>query len=155
MQSPKFSQKSSHLRKLVAPKRLSDLWKAQIRDKMRKQIVPDAVEFLDFHFDIKKRTAQIEALVCGGNYLPSPILRLTMEKSKGLCRQISLPDPSDALILQILSNRLWAAISPQAPTDTAFFAPQDQPFAKKILSIKRKSGDMGQLSLGWTSKKRF
>lgn len=131
MQSPKFSQKSSQLRRLLAPKRLADLWKAQIRDKMRKQIVPDAVEFLDFHFDIKKRTAQIEALVCGGNYLPSPILRLTMEKSKGLCRQISLPDPSDALILQILSNRLWAAISPQAPTDTAFFAPQDQPFAKK------------------------
>lgn len=131
MQSPKFSQKSDQFRKLLAPRKLGDLWKSQIRDKMRKQIVPDAVEFLDFHFDIKKRSAKIEALVCGGNYLPSPILRLTMEKSKGLCRQISLPDPADALILQILSNRLWSAISPQAPSDTAFFAPQDQPFAKR------------------------
>lgn len=131
MQSPKFSQKSGQFRKLVSPKSLRALWKDQIRDRMRKQIVPDAVEFLDFHFDIGKRTAQIEALVCGGNYLPSPILRLTMEKSKGLCRQIALPDPSDALILQILSNRLWKEIAPKAPTQTAFFAPQDQPFAKR------------------------
>lgn len=131
MQSPKFTQKSGHFRKLLAPKSLGQLWKDQIRDKMRKQIVPDAVEFLDFHFDIKKRTTQIEALVCGGNYLPSPILRLTMEKSKGLCRQIALPDPSDALILQTLSNKLWKAIAPKAPTTTAFFAPQDQPFAKR------------------------
>ena len=131
MQSPKFSKKSDQFRKLLAPKRLGELWKKQIRDKMRKQLVPDAVEFLDFHFDIKKRTAKIEALVCGGNYLPSPILRLTMEKSKGLCRQISLPDPADALILQILSNRLWTEISKHAPSDTAFFAPQDQPFAKR------------------------
>lgn len=131
MQSPKFSKKSDQFKKLLAPQALRELWKKQIRDKMRKQIVPDAVEFLDFHFDIKKRSAQIEALVCGGNYLPSPILRLTMEKSKGLCRQISLPDPADALILQILSNRLWRAIEPKAPSATAFFAPQDQPFAKR------------------------
>ncbi len=54
-----------------------------------------------------------------------------MEKSKGLCRQIALPDPSDALVLQVLSNRLWHQIAPKAPTDTAFFAPQDQPFAKR------------------------
>lgn len=131
MQSPKFSQKSDQFRKLIAPTNLRALWKSQIRDRMRKQIVPDAVEFLDFHFDIAKRTAQIEALVCGGNYLPSPILRLTIEKSKGLCRQIALPDPADALILQILSNKLWKEISSKAPTSTAFFAPQDQPFAKR------------------------
>jgi hypothetical protein len=98
---------------------------------MRTQAVPDAVEFLDFHFDIKKRATQIESLVCGGNYLPSPILRLTMEKSKGLCRQISLPDPSDALILQILSNRLWSEIKAKAPSKTAFYAQQDQAFSKK------------------------
>ncbi|MFC3097503.1 RNA-directed DNA polymerase [Alteraurantiacibacter palmitatis] len=53
-----------------------------------------------------------------------------MEKSKGLCRQIALPDPSDALILQILSNALWREVSKHAPSQTAFYAPQDQPFAK-------------------------
>lgn len=131
MQSPKFSKKAAYLRRLVASKRLTEIWKSQIRDKMRKQIVPDAVEFLDFHVDIRKRTADLEALICGGNYLPSPILRLTMEKSRGLCRQIALPDPADAIVLQALSNALWRDIAPKAPCDTAFFAPQDQPFSKK------------------------
>lgn len=131
MQSPKFLSKASHLRKLVAAQSLEKLWKEQIRDKMRKQIVPDAVEFLDFHIDLKKRTSDLEALICSGNYLPSPILRLTVEKSNGLCRQIALPDPADALVLQALSNSLWREISKKAPSPTAFYAPQDQPFSKR------------------------
>lgn len=146
MQSPKFSQKSKDLRRLVASNNLQALWKKQIRDKMRTQAVPDAVEFLDFHFEIKKRTVQIESLICGGNYLPTPILRLTMEKSRGLCRQIALPDPSDALVLQILSNRLWSEIKKKAPVNTAFYVPQDQPFSKKNLSEGEDEWGYGPIS---------
>lgn len=136
MQSPKFSSKKNHLRKLVAAQSLTKLWKSQIRDRMRKQLVPDAIEFLDFHIDVKKRTSDLESLICSGNYLPSPILRLTVEKSKGLCRQIALPDPADALVLQALSNSLWREISQHAPSKTAFYAQKDQPF-----SIKNKTSD--------------
>ncbi len=143
MQSPKFSNKKDHLRKLVAAQSLTKLWKSQIRDRMRKQLVPDAIEFLDFHIDIKKRTTDLESLICGGNYLPSPILRLTVEKSKGLCRQIALPDPADALVLQALSNSLWQEIAKKAPSKTAFYAPQDQPFA-----IKNKSSDEEEWGYG-------
>lgn len=131
MQSPKFLQKVRHLRKIIHATRLSDLWKGQIRARMRTQIVPDAVEFLDFHLDLRKRCTDLEELICRGNYRPKPIMRLTVEKSKGLCRQIALPDPSDALVLQALSNTLWEEIKKQAPSDTAFFAPQDQPFQKR------------------------
>lgn len=98
---------------------------------MRAQLVPDAVEFLDFHVDIRRRCSDLEELICKGEYRPKPILRLKVEKSRGLCRQIALPDPADALVLQALSNTLWDEIKTKAPISTAFFAPQDQPFQKR------------------------
>ena len=97
---------------------------------MRKQIVPDALKFLDFHMQHRQRCAALEALICSGDYIPSPILRMKVEKGKGLCRQIALPAPSEALVLQALSDSLWREIKQKAPSPTAFFAPQDQPFSK-------------------------
>ncbi|WP_426258061.1 RNA-directed DNA polymerase [Sphingomonas sp. DC1600-2] len=97
---------------------------------MRKQIIPDAVEFLDFHMEHRQRCAALEALICNGDYIPAPILRMKVEKGKGLCRQIALPSPAEALVLQALSDSLWREIKNKAPSPTAFFAPQDQPFSK-------------------------
>lgn len=131
MQSPKFAHKASQLKAVVSSTVLADLWKSSVRERLRTQIVPDAVEYIDFHIHHKQRCAEIQALVCSGDYEPKPILRLKAEKSKGLCRQLSLPSPEDALILQALSNFLWKEIAPNAPSETAFFAPQDQAFSVK------------------------
>jgi hypothetical protein len=130
--SPKFKQKASEFKRIVAAAVLEKLWKKKrgVRDHMRKQIVPDAVEFLDFHMQHRQRCAALESLICSGDYIPAPILRMKVEKGKGLCRQIALPAPSEALVLQALSDSLWREIKQKAPSPTAFFAPQDQPFSK-------------------------
>src|SRR5689334_11654679 len=107
MQSPKFAKKASHFRRVVPATTLVKLWKDGVRDRLRKQIVPDSVEFLDFHLQLRQRCNELEALICAGAYVTKPILRLRSEKSKGLCRQLSLPSPEDALVLQALSNALW------------------------------------------------
>jgi hypothetical protein len=132
MHSPKFEQKAAEFKRIVAASVLANLWKKKrgVRDHMRKQIIPDAVEFLDFHMQHRQRCAALEALICSGDYIPAPILRMKVEKGKGLCRQIALPSPSEALILQALSDSLWREIKLKAPSPTAFFAPQDQPFSK-------------------------
>lgn len=132
MHSPKFRHKAHEFKRIVAASVLADLWsrKRGVRDHMRRQIIPDAVEFLDFHMQHRQRCARLETLICNGDYIPSPILRMKVEKGKGLCRQVALPSPGDALILQALSNSLWSEIKLKAPSDKAFFAPQDQPFAK-------------------------
>lgn len=132
MHSPKFQQKAAEFKRIVAASVLANLWKKKrgVRDHMRKQIVPDAVEFLDFHMQHRQRCASLEALICSGDYIPSPILRMKVEKGKGLCRQVALPSPAEALVLQALSDSLWREIKQKAPSPTAFFAPQDQPFSK-------------------------
>lgn len=133
MHSPKFDQKAAEFRRLVHSSILEKLWKKKkgVRDHMRRQLVPDAVEFLDFHIQHRQRCKALESLICSGEYVPSPILRMKVEKGKGLCRQISMPAPADALVLQALSNSLWKEINSQAPSTRAFFAPQDQPFSKR------------------------
>lgn len=132
MHSPKFQQKALEFKRIVASSVLATLWKKKrgVRDHMRKQIIPDAVEFLDFHMEHRQRCAALEALICNGDYIPAPILRMKVEKGKGLCRQIALPSPAEALVLQALSDSLWREIKNKAPSPTAFFAPQDQPFSK-------------------------
>lgn len=102
-----------------------------MREKLRKQPIPDPLDYLDFHVQIKQQCVEIEGLVCSGAYIPRPILRVKVEKGKGLCRQIALPSPVDALILQALSNTLWAEIGKKAPSSNAFYAQSDQPFKKK------------------------
>ncbi len=125
MHSPKFQQKALEFKRIVASSVLATLWKKKrgVRDHMRKQIIPDAVEFLDFHMEHRQRCAALEALICNGDYIPAPILRMKVEKGKGLCRQIALPSPAEALVLQALSDSLWREIKNKAPSPTAFFAP--------------------------------
>lgn len=132
MHSPKFKHKATEFSRIVAGSILSHLWKKKrgVRDHLRKQIVPNAVEHLDFHMQHRQRCQALESLICSGDYIPSPILRMKVEKGKGLCRQIALPSPSDALVLQALSDSLWKEIKKESPSPTAFFAPQDQPFSK-------------------------
>lgn len=131
MQSPKFAEKSKLFKKVASASVLEALWKNSVRDKMRKQVVPDAVEFIDFTIQVKQRCAELEALIASGDYEPKPILRLKSEKSKGLCRQLACPSPEDALLLQALSQALWNEVEQHTPSTKAFYAPQDQKFAKQ------------------------
>lgn len=61
--------------------------------------------------------------------LAAPPTRFLLEKSKGLCRQIVIPTVKDALILQALSDALWAEIKKKAPSKNAYYAPGDQKFS--------------------------
>lgn len=164
MQSPKFPQKAKHLQNIVSASTLQKLWKNHVRDRLRRQIVPDPVEFLDFHIHVKQRCWELESVVCSGGYLPRPVVRLKVEKSKGLCRQIALPSPEDALLLQALSNALWNTIKASAPKANAFYAPQDQPFSKKnTQGLEDELGygpieawlDFQETLLGFSNTKKF
>ena len=52
-----------------------------------------------------------------------------MEKSKGLCRQITIPSRQDNIILQRLSDALYSEIHGKAPSKRAFFEPEDHRFS--------------------------
>jgi hypothetical protein len=70
MHSPKFPLKINDLRKVVGAARLKVVWKAQVRDAMRKQPIPDPLENLDFHVRLDANCAAIEAEICSASYAP-------------------------------------------------------------------------------------
>src|SRR5262249_393622 len=120
------------LRDVVNISRLKSTWRNKVRDAMRRQPIPDVLENLDFHTRLNAICTAIEAEVCSGSYIPQAPIRFLAEKSRGLCRQLVIPSVKDALVLQALSDALWAEIRTKAPTKKSFYAPNDNTFSKII-----------------------
>jgi hypothetical protein len=110
---------------------------------MRRQPVPDPLEHLDFHIRIEAICTAIEAEVLSAAYIPRSPIRFLAEKSKGLCRQLVIPSVKDSLILQTLSDALWAEIRTKAPTTKSFYALDDHQFSK---IVKGHSSEYGPIN---------
>ncbi len=132
MHSPKFPLKAKSLRDVINISRLKSTWKNKVREAMRRQPILDPLENLDFHTRIDAICTMIEAEVLSAAYIPATPIRFLSEKSKGLCRQLVIPSVKDALVLQTLSDALWAENRAKAPTKKAFYAPGDHQFSKVI-----------------------
>jgi hypothetical protein len=132
MHSPKFPLKAKGLKDVVNVARLKSTWKNKVREDMRRQAIPDPLENLDFHTRLDAICTTIEAEILSAAYIPDTPIRLLSEKSKGLCRQIVIPSVKDALVLQTLSDALWAEIRAKAPTKKSFYAPGDHQFTKFV-----------------------
>jgi hypothetical protein len=142
MKSPRFALREKEVRGIFTTSRIKRAWKDKVRAKMRNHLLPDPIEHLDFHLRLDARCSQLAKLVCDGVYLPGPAHRILMEKSKGLCRQIVIPNIADALVLQCLSDALYQDIKGKAPSKRAFFEPEDHTFSvtRKSLIMEPKYG---------------
>jgi hypothetical protein len=132
MQSPKFASKRADIQQVINAANLRSRWRHKVRDALRKQPIPDPIEHLDFHINLDSICNSIAAEVCSGQYIPRPPIRYLSEKSKGLCRQLVIPSPKDALVLQGLSDALWTELREKAPSKNSFYAPNDHRFSQII-----------------------
>jgi len=144
MHSPKFAAKVKILSSSISSGSLEHSWKNKVRDDLRRQIIPDPLEYLDFHINYSAKCASIANEIQAGSYVPSHVTRITSEKSQGLCRLIVIPDPRDALVLQVLADSLWNEIRKAAPTDKSFYAPKDHAFGKMKKGLEDEYGPIGQ-----------
>ena len=128
---------------------------------MRRQPIPDPLENLDFHIRIDAICTTIEAEVLSAAYIPATPIRFLSEKSKGLRRQLVIPSVKDALVLQTLSDALWAEIRAKAPTKKAFYAPGDHQFSKVVKGHSSEYGSLNawlsfqQTIFGFATSKKF
>jgi hypothetical protein len=128
MHSPKFEAKARTLSATISASSLRNSWKKKVRDEVRRQIIPDPVEHLDFHVIVDAACEALATEITSGSYLPSQVTRVTTEKSKGLCRLIVIPNIRDVLVLQVLADALWSVLKGKAPTKNAFMLPRTTPF---------------------------
>lgn len=137
MKSPKFSFSVNELSECINESNLKKIWKKKLGSQIRKQIVPDLIELKDFGYQIPKIAIDLTKEVASAGYCPETPKHYLVEKSRGLCRQMTLAHPRDLLVLQALSSALQSDIKKSMPTNKAFFEPGDQKFDKKKLLISQ------------------
>jgi hypothetical protein len=127
--SPRFKLRKKEISAVINKSRMKHTWKNKVRTALRDQFLPDPVDFYDYQLDINRICESIENIVFAGTYVPRPPRRMTQEKSKGLCRLLTVPHPTDILVLQCLSDALYSDIKNKQPTNKAFFEPEDHSFS--------------------------
>lgn len=135
MQSPKFPFSYEHLRKCINPDIAKHAWKNKILEQLRRQIIPDLIEFRDY----KERIDYICREICHdieqGKYISQTPRHYLIEKSRGLCRQMTIAAPRDMLLLQCLSNHLYSSIKRGQPNTKSYFEPGQAKFNKNRILI--------------------
>lgn len=129
MRSPRFDIRAAKLRTIFSPDNIERIWKDKVRASMRLQFINDGIENFDYHVARKLESKKLSHLILSGEYVPQKAQRILVEKSKGLCRQLVIPTVRDAIVLQCLSDALYAEIKGKAPTNKAFFEPRDHSFS--------------------------
>src|SRR5262245_56607556 len=121
MRSPKFGIRGEELASVVNRRTLASAWRRTVRLAMRRQYLADPIELLDFQVRRKSEFELVESKLSSGTYAPIKPRRILVEKSKGLCRQLVIPDVRDALVIQCLSDAFHADIKDRSPSKNAFF----------------------------------
>ena len=134
MKSLKFS--FLDLQPCINVTNLKKVWKKKLGAQIRKQIIFDLIEFRDFDYSIDEIVIKVCAEINSAQYVSSRPKHYLVEKSRGLCRQMTLAKPADLLVLQCLSGSLLSDIKANQPTNTAYFEPGDQKFDKNKLILQ-------------------
>jgi hypothetical protein len=122
--SPRFSERISKFDNIVSARNLTEIWNKHVRQANRQQVVSDLTDYYDIHLNLDSHVASVIEKVLSGNYVPAPPLRVLLEKSRGLCRQLIVPGALDALVLQALVNAILPSILANQPSKNAFYQPQ-------------------------------
>ncbi len=128
--SPKFFLREKTIAEIVNHSSLVSTWKKKTHTDFRNFFLTDLVDYLDVNISINDVCARIVSKIKAGEYSVSGTKRYTVEKSKGLCRQMTLPSVADALTLQCLADVFWKEIKSKSPSKNAFFEPKDHSFSR-------------------------
>jgi hypothetical protein len=119
--SPRFPERCTRLKDILTPKRLRTIWKDHIRQSLRQQTISDLCDYYDVHLDLDRHIENVTDRIFRGVYQPNLPVRVLLEKSKGLCRQLLVPDPIDALVLQTMINSILKEVLANQPNKNAYY----------------------------------
>jgi hypothetical protein len=123
MQTARFDQlRRKDLAKVFEKDNIVLIWRKIVRDQLRGQDIKDLYDFYDFNFNITERAQAIRASVLSGNYKASQPLVYRIEKKFGISRHMTIPQATDALILQVLAEEIADEIIQKQPSNKAFYS---------------------------------
>jgi len=137
LQSPKFQFVQNDIKGVFEITLLKEEWKKRTKPQIRKQLVFDAIEYRDIDQDLSRLLERVRREVSEGNYVVQSPKRYLAEKSRGLCRQMTLIHPRDLLVLERLSRSVYFELKHKAPS---------QHSSSRMMEILQKASSKATLS---------
>jgi len=130
VQSPKFKFLEKTLSSVFSKPALQEEWKKRVKYQIRKQAIFDPIEYRDINQNLDAMVDSIRLDITAGTYQVKQSKRFLIEKSVGLCRQMTIVHPRDLLVLERLSRSFYFELKSKSPSKSAFFEPDDGNFVK-------------------------
>jgi hypothetical protein len=123
MNTDRFDQlRKQVLRDIFTKKNIVDTWRQVVREQLRGMDFKDLYDYYDFHYNIEDRALSLRTEITSGGYRASTPLVYRAEKKFGVCRHMVIPNPVDALAMQVLVDCVADGILSQQPSQNAFYA---------------------------------
>jgi len=135
MRSPKFIFYTPSIKACTGAHHIQRTWKGKVKKQLRKQVLWDLIEFRDIDRELPVSSHQIARDIVNASYTVGKPQTYLVEKSRGLCRQMTLIQPQDLIVLQCLSSRVHAQIVSGSPSKAAFFQPGDLDWSTGKMTI--------------------
>jgi hypothetical protein len=110
------------LSKIFEKKAVSKVWRDIVRSQLRSLDIRDLYDHYDFNYNIEERATAIRNEILNGTYRVSLPLIYRLEKKFGICRHVVIPQPIDALILQVLIEDIASQIIKHQPSENSFYS---------------------------------
>jgi Reverse transcriptase (RNA-dependent DNA polymerase) len=123
MQTERFNQlRKGALKKIFQKDAITNVWRGIVRDKLRSLDLKDMFDHYDFNYNIEDRSLAIRSEILSGKYKVLQPLIYRIEKKLGVCRHLVIPQPTDALVMQVLVETVAAKILKNQPSENAFYS---------------------------------
>jgi len=114
--------RKNELESIFESAQIASIWRKIVKEQLRKIDIVDIFDFYDFNFNIDERASVLRTDILNGNYQPSQPLIYRVEKRLGVCRHIIIPQPQDALVLQVITEKLNTEIISKMPSSNSFYS---------------------------------
>ncbi len=123
MHTERFKKlRKESLSNLFDKKEVSSVWRKIVRGQLRSLDFKDLYDHYDLNYNIEDRSTAIRNEILNGTYRVSLPLIYRLEKKYGVCRHIVIPQPIDALVLQVLVESIAEQIIKHQPSDNSFYS---------------------------------
>jgi hypothetical protein len=123
MQTERFNRlRKDALSKIFEKKKIIDVWRKIVKNQLRNLDLKDLYDHYDFNYNIDERAIAIKNEILSGTYKISQPLIYRIEKKFGVCRHLVIPQPIDALVLQVLVETIADNILSNQPSENAFYS---------------------------------
>ena len=118
----RFQKRKNELGKIFNTKSLTNVWRDIVRKQLRTADIKDLYDYYDFNYNIEIISKQLREEILTGKYKPDAPLFYKLEKKFAICRHLTIPSPSDSLILQTIVEHLSSQLKEKAPSKQALYS---------------------------------